>query len=153
VSKKSQSKNPLKQLEGLLDLYLVKKAPALPQNIKEVIVNFAPWITLILIVLAAPALMALFGLGTFFSPFRHLAGYRYGFAGNLSLLVLAVGLVFEAIAIPGLFKRTIASWRLVFYASLVNGVYSLLSGSIGNLIIGMGISLYILFQVKEYYTN
>lgn len=47
-------KSYMNQLEDLLTEYLVKKAPALPANVKEVIVNFAPWITLILVILALP---------------------------------------------------------------------------------------------------
>ena len=148
----SSTANPLNQLENLLDLYLGQKAPALPANIKEMIVNFAPWLVIIAIIFSAPAILAFLGLGAFLSSFGHIGGYRYGFAGGFSLLVLALSLILEAIAVPGLFKRTARSWRLVYYACLINAVYSLIHFNLGSLIIGIGLSLYILFQIKKYYT-
>jgi len=153
ASKKAPSGNPMKQLENVLDLYLGQKAPAIPENIKEMIVNFAPWLIIITIVLASPLIFAALGFGALLAPFTILGGIRYGARFNLSLLILAASLVLEIIAVPGLFKRTAKSWRLVFYATLINAVYTLFQGDIGSLIIGTGLSLYILFQVKKHYSN
>jgi len=150
---KSPSGNPLKQLEDILDLYLGQKAPALPQNIKEMIVNFAPWLIIVTIVLASPLIFTALGIGAFLAPFTFLGGARYGVNFSLSLLILAASLIVEIIAVPGLFKKTAASWKLIFYATLINGVYSLARTDLGSLIIGTGLSLYILFQVKKYYIN
>ncbi len=147
------TQNPLKQLEDLLDLYLGQKAPSLPDNFKEVIVNFAPWLIIIMVVLASPAILAVLGIGTLLAPFSFLGGVRYGATFSLYLLILAVSLVLEVLAVPGLFKRTIKAWRLVFYATLVSAVSSLSHGDLGGLIIGTGLSLYVLFQVKKYYKN
>jgi len=147
------NKNPFKQLEDFLDLYLGQKAPALPDNFKETIVNLAPWLIIIMVVLASPAILAVLGIGAFLAPFTFFGGVRYGATFNLYLLLLAVSLVLEILAIPGLFKKTAQAWHLVFYANLVNAVSSLSHGNIGNLIIGTGLSLYVLFQVKKYYTK
>jgi hypothetical protein len=141
----------LGQLETQLEEYLVKKAPALPPNIKEMIVQWGPWITLVLLILSLPALLALFGLGAMLAPFSFMGGARAGAGYMLSLLTLAVQLVLEGMAIPGLMKRQMSAWRLMFYATLVGAVSSLLSGSIVGMLVGTLVSLYFLFQVKSYY--
>lgn len=141
----------LKQLEDTLELYLVKKAPALPENVKETIVKFAPWITLILIILALPAILAIFGLSALVMPFSYLGGFRYGLNYTLTIVVSAVVLIIEAIAIPGLMKRSKSAWNLVYYATLIGAIQNLISFNIGALVIGTLLSLYVLFQVKSYY--
>ena len=149
----SASKKPLKQLEDLLDLYLGQKAPSLPDNFKEIIVNLAPWLIIIMIVLASPAIFAFLGIGAVLAPFGFLGGVRYGATFNLYLLLLAVSLILEIVAVPGLFKRSAKAWRLIFYSNLISAVSFLSHGNIGSLIISTGLSLYILFQIKKYYTN
>jgi ATP-dependent protease HslVU (ClpYQ) peptidase subunit len=96
----------LAQLEEFLQLYLVKKAPALPENAKEFIVKIAPWLTLILLLISLPAILFVFGLGSIFLPFSYLGGIGSGFNYTLGMIVLAISLVLEAMAIPGLFNRT-----------------------------------------------
>ncbi|OGK23902.1 hypothetical protein A3A46_01045 [Candidatus Roizmanbacteria bacterium RIFCSPLOWO2_01_FULL_37_13] len=144
-------KSYLKQLEDLLSEYLVKKAPALPVNVKEAIVKFAPWVTLVVFIITLPVVFAVFGLGAILAPLSFLGGVNAGTNYILSLVFSAIQLVLEAMAIPGLFKRSKSAWTLVFYASLVGGVQSIVTFNLGGLIIGTLLSLYILFQVKEYY--
>lgn len=67
-------KSYLSGLENVCEEYLVKKAPALPEGAKEAIVKFGPWIALILLVLSAPVLLGLLGLGTVLMPFSYLGG-------------------------------------------------------------------------------
>src|SRR4051812_35764687 len=58
------SKAHVNRLEETLDLYLVKKAPALPQRAKEFIVKIAPGILILLIVYELIATFSfLFALG------------------------------------------------------------------------------------------
>ena len=58
------------------------------------------------------------------------------------------------VAVPGLFKRTKGAWTLLFYASIISLIGSIisLSGIVSGLI-GAIIGWYILFQVKELYRN
>ncbi len=138
-----------KDLIGFLDLYLVKKAPfQIPDAGREWIVKFGPWITLVLLILTLPLLLVALGIGAIFMPFGGI-GYATGF-GFLTLFVIAeIGLMIAAL--PGLFNRTMAGWRLLFYAQLVSIVHSLLSGSVvGGLLFGV-IALYVLFQVRPLY--
>ena len=146
-------KTIINQLYTFLDLYLVKKAPALPENVKEIIVKFSPYLSIIALVLSIPALLGLLGLYAVFSPAMLLGGATYGFSSIVSIVFLVVSLALEAIAIPGLFARKASAWKLIFYVALVNAVDALLHFNLGGLIIGTAISLYFIYQVKSYYKN
>jgi hypothetical protein len=139
----------LDELIKTLDLYLVKKAPALPKNVKETLVQYSPWITLIVLVLSLPALFAVFSLGSMFtySIFRPVLGPGY----YISLIFLLITVILQGMSIPGLMAKSKKGWNFVFYAVLVNAVYSLLAGNWAVLIIGTLVSLYFVFQVREYY--
>lgn len=135
-------------LIGFLDLYLVKKAPfQLPDNVKEWIVQCAPWITVVLLAMSLPGLLLALGFGAIFLPFA--GGYAPGF--GLAWIVLLVELGLEVSALPGLFARTLNGWNLTFYPRVVAAVYSAVTFSVGGLLIGGLIGLYILFQVRPLY--
>lgn len=144
-------KGSFNQLESTLDLYFVKKAPALPANIKELIVKFGPYLVLLSIIVSLPAILTLLGLGAFLMPFGYGAGAGYGLNYTISILFLLVNVVMMALALPGLFKRTLSSWRLLFYASLLSIVSSLVSFNFVGALINAVISFYFLFQIKSYY--
>lgn len=152
MDKKNDLKNALVKLEETLELYLLKKAPfSIPDNIKDLIVQFAPYLTILGVILGIPSVLTLFGLGGLFYSFPGFWAPRFSFFYQLSTVVLAVTLVLEAMAIPGLFKREKKAWKLLYYAALVWVVHSLVRFDlIGALISGL-ISFYVLFQVKEYY--
>ena len=136
---------------GLLDYYLVKKAPfQSPDAAREWIVKFGPWIAVVLLVLSLPAVLIILGVGTFLMPFGGV-GYAAGF--GLSAIALLVSLALEAMALPGLFARKMSGWKLMFYGQAVGCLASLLSGAIVSAIIGALISFYILFQVRNLYSN
>jgi len=153
MSEKKTTGANLQQLEDLLDLYLVKKAPALPKNVKDILVNFAPWLVILGAILSVPAVLSLFGLGAMMSAMSTRYGViaPLGFNYVLSLIVLAVVVVLELMALPGLFARSRSGWRLVFYASLVSAISSLLSANLISFLLGTLISLYLLFQIRSYY--
>lgn len=132
-------------------MYLVDKAPPLPKEWKETLVKVAPWLVLVFSILSLPALLAIFGLGAFMMPFSYLGGIRYGFNFFIDYLTSAVSIILGFIAIPGLFQRSRKAWYLLYYATLVGAVGNLLTLSLAGLVIGSLLSLYILFQVKEYY--
>jgi hypothetical protein len=145
------NKGYFSQLENLLSEYLVKKAPAIPANIKEVIVKFAPWVTLVIFIITLPIVLAVFGLGAFFAPFSFLGGVTAGTNYILTIILSGIQLVLEGMAIPGLFQRSRGAWNLVFYSSLVGAVQNIVTFNLGGLIIGTLLSLYILFQVRDLY--
>jgi hypothetical protein len=140
---------PPKDLIGFLDFYLVQKAPfQIPQNGKEWIVKFGPWITVVLLVLALPPLLFVLGIGAAFAPFGGI-GYATAFGYLTIVLIAELGLMVAAL--PGLFARKMSGWRLLFYAQILSFVFSLLSGSLIGGILGVVIGMYILFQVRPLY--
>ena len=140
-----------KDLIGFLDYYLVKKAPfQLPGEVKEFLVKFGPWIALVMLLLALPGLLLMLGLGTAFMPFGG-AVYSVGF--TFASVFLLGQLVLLGLALPGLFKRKMSAWRLIFYSQLVGIVFSVLMGSIVGALIGGLLGLYILFQIRPLYVN
>lgn len=140
-----------RDLIGFFDYYLVKKAPfQLPAEVKEFLVKFGPWIALVLLLLSLPGLLLMLGVGTAFMPFGG-AAYMIGF--SYLTIVLLAQLVLLGLALPGLFKRKMSAWRLIFYSQLVGIAFSLLSGSILGALIGGLIGLYILFQIRPLYVH
>jgi hypothetical protein len=133
-----------KDLIGMLDYYLVKKAPfQIPDNIKELIVKFGPWIALILMVISIPFI--LLGLGV---------GAVAVVGGSMllpAMIVSCIAFVMKAIALPGLFARKMSGWTMLFYSQLVSMLSSLLMMSFFGLIIGGLITFYVMFQVRSKY--
>lgn len=141
---------PPKDLIGFLDFYLVKKAPfQIPDNAREWIVKFGPWITVVLLILLLPLLLVALGIGAVFVPFGGV-GYAAGFGIMTIVLIVELGLMIAAL--PGLFARKMAGWTLLFYSQLVGIVYNVFTGSVvSGLLMGL-IGLYILFQVRTKYS-
>lgn len=149
----SQTSGFLKQLEDFFDTYLHKKAPFhLPPKVKEWIVKFGPWIILVLMILTIPVILAVFSLSAILVPFA--ASYAPARFHTLSLIAGVINLIvliMEAVALPGLFSRSLKGWRLLYNSVLVGAVAQLLEGNVISLIISVAISMYFLFEVKEYY--
>jgi len=141
----------LTQIEKTLDLYFGKKAPAMPENIKELIVKYSPYLTAIALIFSIPTLLFALGVSRAFMPLAFAGAYRPGL--SISIIISLVAMILEAIALPGLFKRTKKSWEYMFYASLVMIISYIFDLNLGSLIIGGAISFYLLFQIKSYYKN
>ena len=151
---KAQVMGLVDQLEAFLDEFMLKKAPfQIPMGGKELIVKISPYLIIIFAVIAIPGLLALLGLSAVLAPVAALGGQTWGFGAILSIVVALVTLGLELMAVPGLFKRTKGAWRLVFYATIVSLVGSLIAYNIVGGLIGAVIGWYILFQVKELYKN
>jgi len=153
----AQTKKLVKPLE---DLYA--KAPALPPGVRDFIVNFAPWVALILGVLSVVGFaVSLLGVGTLTALAPMAAGMRYGFTGLLlvtSVLGLVCGVLY-LLAFQPLKKRALKGWNLLFWVLLINAVSSVVSGfavffsplSIVWTLVWLAVELYFLLQVKSYY--
>mgnify|MGYP003419422675 FL=1 len=136
-------------LDKMLSLYLVKQAPVLPKNIKDILVKLAPYFAILAVIFGLPAILAVLGLGAVLTPMAWVAGTRTGFYW----LFWAVGLVQIVIAgmsIKPLFARAGHGWRLMYYSQLLSIVTSLGSYNLGNLVFTV-LSLYLLYQVKSSY--
>ncbi|MFA7301211.1 MAG: hypothetical protein WC069_02805 [Candidatus Shapirobacteria bacterium] len=144
-------KTMLSQLETTLDLYLVKKAPAIPETAKEALVKYGPYITAVLMFMSLPIILGFLGLGAILSPFAYMGGFRYGMGFSFGTLFTLATLVLQGLALPALFKRQISGWNFMFYVALLQAVENLIRFDLGSLVVGSAISLYILFQIKSYY--
>lgn len=149
-SSNKQVLSAVSQLETLIDGY-VKKAPSLPDNVKEILVKLAPYFTILGIVLSVPAVLALIGISAVVTPLVMYTGTGWGFRSVVSIIVIILMLVLEIMAVPGLFARKRTAWNLLFYISLINVVSTLLSMNVFGLIIGTAIEWYFLFQVRDRY--
>lgn len=137
------------QLDKVLSDYLVKKAPALPKDIKELLVKIAPFFAILAVVFGLPAILAVFGLGALFTPFAWVAGARTG----MYWLFWAIGLVqiiLAGMSIKPLFARAGHGWRLMYYSQLVSIISSLSSYNMVSFLFAV-LSLYLLYQVKSSY--
>ncbi|MFH2085360.1 MAG: hypothetical protein ABII21_01010 [bacterium] len=139
----------LVKLDKVIEAYLVKKAPKLPANGKEALVKFAPWLAVVGVVMGAPAILAVLGLGAFMTPFVWLAGARTGFFW-IWWLILIVQVIFEVMAIKPLFAKKIAGWNFMFYAQLLAVVSSFQYFNVGGLLFTV-LAFYLLYQVKSSY--
>ena len=102
-------------------------------------------------VMLAPVVLGVLGLGSLLMPLSFLGGVGFGVSHVVTLVLTVVLLVMEALALPGLFKRAKNGWTLMFYASLVSIVSGIFSGGILNTIVSTLIGWYFLFQIKSYY--
>lgn len=146
----------MQQLEAFFeDLFLKKIGYQLPATAKETLVKIAPWITIIILVLSIPAILAVFGMGSFVGSMGLAFGVSLGFRYYLGIAVLAVQVILMAMSISGLMKRELKGWRLVYYSSLVSVAYGIINAyGVGSLLwslLASAIGLYMLFQVKSYY--
>ena len=144
----------LNKLEATLEVYFGKKAPALPENIKEIIVKIAPYLTIIGLILTIPAILILFGLGSAATMMAPLGGTNSLAAVPtmwFGILLLIPAVILEAMAVPGLFARKAIAWKYIFWAQLISVVSSLVQLNILGALISALIGFYILFQVKSYY--
>lgn len=154
---------PLASLEAWLYEMLVFKAPfQLPKDLTDFIVKYGPWITLVIGVLSLPAVLAVIGFGTLVGGIAGAYGVATGPFYWLSMLALIAQIAVMFISVPMLLKRQRQGWLLIFYANILSVAYSVLSsfGSsysvLGGLIgaaIGFVIGMYILFQIRSYYTK
>ncbi len=151
----NQVANSIKGLEANFDDIFVKKAPfQLPDSVKSFIVTVLPWVIIIWFIVLIPALLAVFGLSLFASPFAIYAELTTGYVYSISIIILAIQMVIMLLAIPGLMRKSISGWRYMFYTQLINIVYSIFTLSVSSIIssiIGAIIGLYLLFQIKSYY--
>jgi hypothetical protein len=164
----------LQSLETNLDDIFVKNAPALPANIKKIIVQYLPYINLVLGVLTLLAAWGLYNAAHVVNSLvDNLNSLSAAYGGPkvvtnhltttvwLAIAVLAVEAVLYILAFPGTRDRKKAGWDLLFYALLINVVYGVIAvftdyGGVGRLIgsvVGSAIGMYFLFQIRASYTG
>ena len=133
----------MEKITQMFEDLLVKKAPALPKNVKDFLVQYAYIFNIIGIVMMIPAIFALLGLNAVINVFVK--------SSMVGIVFLIIEMLLRLKALPGLKNRKIDGWNMLYYAALVQAVYSLTNYDIGGFVIGTLLSLYFIFQVKSYY--
>lgn len=149
-SNQKEIKGMVYDLEIKLEEFFTKKLWNLPKKVKEILVTIAPYFAVLSLIVLIPMVLSLLGL-SILTPVAFLGGMRMGFGYMVSVVVSLIGGILTISVIPGLFKRQIKAWRVLFWVSLINAVGQLLKFDLGGLVIGTGLSWYVLFQVKELY--
>ena len=142
----------MKKLIDEVDKY-VKKVPALPANIKGLLVQFAPWAAILSVIVSIPSILSIFGMGSYLSAYG-MGGYffaHWGMRYTLMVIFLIANLVLRGLSIKGLFAKSIKGWNLLFYSILLYFVYAIFTFDIVGGIIGTAISLYLIFQIRQSY--
>ncbi|MFN3426226.1 MAG: chromate transporter [Candidatus Thermochlorobacter sp.] len=121
--------------------------PALPANVKESLIKFMPILAIVSLVFGGLALIGLLGLGVF-----TIFSLSLGITLLLSLLLTVAEVVLMALALPGLFARRRDGWVWLYYAELLSIAASIVRLSILDALISL-LWLYVLFQVREMYTE
>jgi hypothetical protein len=138
-------------LETELAPYFTTKAPfQFPINFREGFVKWWPIVSLILLILALPAILAFLGIGTALMPASFMGGISVGFTYTIVMVLSLIRLVLGGLALPGLFNRKRQGWVLSYYSELVAIVLSVFSFSLIGILLGL-LFLMLLFQVREYY--
>lgn len=150
-TEKKDRKTMLIDLEKNLEKFFNGKFSSLPEKAKEIIVKFGPYLMIVILLISIPAILALIGIGAVATPFALVGSFQNEIGLMLSIIFGIIIIILQILALPALFNRQMKGWKILFYVSLVNVVSNLLSLNLINLIIGAGISWYILFQIKSYY--
>ena len=142
----------MKELDKVLTKYFRDKAPKLPEDLQKLIVQYGPYVLLLFLIVAGLNLLAAFGFTSLvFNPLTAFASSAVGSMYQIYLIFSVIIIVLQALALPGLFNRSIAGWNYIFYAALVGLVQNVVSFNIAGLIVGSGLSFYILYQIKHHY--
>ena len=167
----------LSQLEKALE-EINSKLPAFPKSLKDFLATVAPWLTLLGGIIAAWSVYQIWHWANLFNTdqirrFNELSnGFNSMYGGNFVsasrwsfwLYVAVVVLIATAIIYFLAFKPLKAfkkdGWNLLFIAVIINFLYGIVTmftnyyGGVNSFIgqiIGTAVSLYILFQIRDYY--
>ena len=129
--------------------------PPLPASIRELLVTFAPWLSLLSGLLGLLVFPIVTLVSVILAPLIGVSGGGLGYIFGIIHLILSIaGAVLSLMAFSGLRSRSLTGWTRMFWAGAIYVVAGLLPLSFGGLIttiIGAAITFYLLFQVKPYY--
>lgn len=155
----------MQDLETKLDELLVAKAPyQIPKQGREGIVKAMPWVTLlggVLMIAAAWTLWTLFSgaMGVLSVVSLGMVAPVFSPLVWVGLAMLVTEAVMFFVAYPGLMAHKKSAWNLLYYVSLLNAAQAIVQfigytnlGTLLGSLLGTVVGLYILFQIRGYYT-
>ncbi len=134
---------------------LFEKAPHLPSNWKNVLVNVVPWISIIFGILGIIGFLGAGSLGILFAPFVVLNNGIRGVAVYITLVLGLITSILSVVAFKPLQAKQKCGWDYSFYAFIISCISSCISliflpGGLGGLI-GAAIGAYLLFEIRGRY--
>jgi hypothetical protein len=135
-------------LEKELEPIFLEKLPAFPDNVKEPIAQYGPYVMLVLAIIGLLGLLTAFGVGSAAIGVG-VAAYGGGFNFYIGIAFAAITMIMYLLAFSPLRARKRAGWNLIYYATLVNLVGSAIQFNIIGGLIGAFIGFWILFQVRD----
>ncbi len=161
----------MKALQNLEDQLagLFKDLPALPRGGKDALVQWWPYLALILGALQLLAAWGLWNLANYANAWldytSRIAGTPVGYSDSDKMIIyggvilLVVNAVIFFMAYAPLTKKLKKGWDLLFLATIINLVYGVIQifmtgrgiGSFIGSLIGTAIGLYLLFQIRDRY--
>lgn len=127
------------------------KLPALPKDVKEVIVKITPWIALIFGVLGILGGIAGLGILTVFSPFAMMGGGAQALGGGMvAAILLLASSVLMLMAFSGLKNAKARGWTLLFWSEGISIIGAVLGVSLSGILFSL-IAFYLLFQIRSHY--
>ena len=140
-----------------------KNLPHLPENARKWLADNAWWLVLVGVVFSVFAIFSLFSLLGWVSAVAGAYGVGPGanvmLSAFLGIAVLILVVILYALAISPLKAHLKRGWDLVFTASLISAAGRIISGIVGvdfgtilGSVIGLAISAYILFEVRDHFT-
>ena len=141
AEEKKTANDLIKMLENFF-----KQLPKLPNNVTDILVQLAPWLSLIFGVFGIITGLGALGL----SPLALLGGIDASFMVLATGIVSIVASVIMLLAYPKLVKRQYKGWELLFWSEIISAISAIIMLYVGA-VLGILIGLYLLFQIKSYY--
>ena len=140
-------------LEKELEPIFLGKFPAFPEEVKEFLVKYGPYLMLVGAIIGAFGLLAAFGIG---GAAVGLGAAAYAFGSTvqfwIGLAITSVQIVLYFMAFAPLRERKKEGWKLLYYALLLGLLGSLIQLSLLGLLIGGLLGFWVLFQIRDKYS-
>ncbi|GAB3166389.1 hypothetical protein [Telluribacter humicola] len=136
-------------LEKELEPIFLGKFPDFPDEVKEFLVKYGPYLMLVGAILGLLGILTALGIGTAAIPFMPYGSSAVFWVG---MVLTALVLVMYLLAFSPLRNRRIQGWRILYYALLLNLLGSLIQLNILSLLIGGAIGFWVLFQIRSKYS-
>jgi len=137
-------------LENELEPIFLGKFPPFPDDVKEFLVKYGPYLILISAIFMLFGLLTAFGVGTAAIGIGVIA-YGSGFMMYIALFIVTIIAVIYLMAFTPLRARKKAGWNLMYYALLLSLLSSLIQLAIFSAIISGVLGFWVLFQIREKY--
>lgn len=143
----------MKDIENTLSTYFVNKAPKIPEDLQALMVQYGPYILIVFTILSFMSILSSFGIYSFgTSRFLRMMNPAYSFMYQVQIIFTIIMTVLTALAIPGLMNKKKSGWDWLFRATIVSVVFYIVTLNLIGLLIGAGLSLYVLLQIRHHYS-